>query len=92
MMRVDKEYNNKSVIEDTSVNRKNIMKIQDALKDLEFKEEDEIMMQNKLINQNKIEAYDDIENKCHDLDGWDDDIPLAKQNIYTEAIYNFMGI
>jgi hypothetical protein len=104
-MRVDKEYNLKTIIEDHSVSSDNIMKIQDAFKDLDLKEQDSQEILDKKDKENAQEGdmkkesnenywnHDQEDITCDDLDGWDEDQPLEPFKIKNnEALYNFMGL
>ncbi len=94
-MRNNSEINQRSIIEDHTVSHNNIVKIQDALKDLDFKDEEESPTtkseEKNEICQEEEEAYDE-EINCDDLDGWDEDLPVQRRNDKLDRLYDFMGI
>ncbi len=106
-MREDKEYNDRSFIEEHTVNTNNIMKIQDAMKDMEFEDtpNGENYFNNKsdesdkeikpeeieIINRNYM--YDHFEDDTY-LDGWENDSALGNFSTKNNLnrIYDFIGI
>jgi hypothetical protein len=77
-MRVDKEYNQKCIIEDHSVSSDNIMKIQDAFKDLDFREEEnQNILKNKSTDNTQDESNLNVRKKetnIHETDYYEDEI------------------
>lgn len=84
MMRETKENNDKSIIYDNSENQNNIMKIQDALKDFDFKDIDEGNEEKKIEKKENDSNLIEEEN----LTFKEQEYRLNDDNVETDEISN----